>query len=87
MRNIFDADVDHHTLIGSDDNLSAFLKFERMLEEQEEKRERQHKAEEEARARLPKLTQEQLTSIQMVSFGSNQFEHVSGQKLMGYTVC
>ena len=28
-----DGDVDHHKLIGSDENLSAFLKFEREMEE------------------------------------------------------
>ena len=59
-RSIFDADVDHHKLIGTDENLSAFLRFEREMERMEEERERQKK--------LQQAQQLSLEQIQFIQF-------------------
>ena len=40
MQQLFEGDADHHTLIGTDDNLIGLLRFERMLEAQEEQKEK-----------------------------------------------
>ena len=58
---MFSGDVDHHALIGTDENLSAFFKFERMMEAQMEEEERQKKAKEAAN----RLTREQIEEIQL----------------------